>query len=106
SGPALLAVVFALWSSIPPTAGLRARRWHKARAVSFSIRSQPRRLQGGDSNPEHYRKFKCRLRTNDIVLAIRQLNNESRTLSFLRQPLRAHTRTRERGLRKTFRLCC
>src|SRR5262249_15610316 len=68
SGPTLQAAVFALWWSILQPAGLWAQRWHKARVVSFSIRSQPRRLRGGDSNPEQYRKFKCRLRTNDIVL--------------------------------------
>jgi hypothetical protein len=69
----LLAAVFAFWSSIPGAAKLPARRWHQAQATKFSIKSQPTRFEGGDSNQERYRKFKCQSPMNEIIFRGRRL---------------------------------
>jgi len=73
--PILLAAVFAFWSSISRAAELPARRWHEAQATRFSIKSQPRRLEGGGSNRECYRKFKCQSPMNEIIFQGRRLGD-------------------------------
>src|SRR5262249_32300566 len=70
--PILLGAVFAFCSSIPRPAESPARPWHKVQATRFSIKLQPTRLEGGGSNQERYRKFKCQLPMNESIFRNRR----------------------------------